>query len=227
MNNMNEFQKIIQISSKIDGWLTEKESHFLFESAQKCKGVIVEIGAWKGRSTVLLGKGSQLGSKCKVYSIDPHTGSIEHKNRIDKVWTYDEFRKNIQNFGLTDIVNDLVMTSEEAEKMLDEKIEFLFIDGAHEYPLVELDYRLWCPKLVEGGIIALHDTMGKPGPKRVANRFIFKSAIFKSSGFIDTITYATKVEKNTIFDRLRNSYIMVRKDISEKIYNFRKRRGAK
>ena len=37
-------------------------------------------------------------------------------------------------------------------------IDFLFIDGDHSYDAVKSDWTIWYPKIVEGGIIALHDS---------------------------------------------------------------------
>ena len=40
------------------GWLNEAEGLLLYRLARNCsgKGVIVEIGSWKGRSTIWLGQ---------------------------------------------------------------------------------------------------------------------------------------------------------------------------
>lgn len=37
----------------VEGWLTEREGRLLFDRASRCtgRGVIVEIGSWKGKST--------------------------------------------------------------------------------------------------------------------------------------------------------------------------------
>jgi hypothetical protein len=55
--------------------------------------VLVEIGSWKGRSTICIAIGSKAGKKNKCYAIDPHTGSSEHKIKGKDIWTFDEFKK--------------------------------------------------------------------------------------------------------------------------------------
>ncbi len=131
------------ISDEENVSVTEREGKFLYTLAKKCKGsgVIVEIGSWKGRSTIYLAKGSKAGNSVRVYAIDPHTGSSEHKEKFGEVWTFDEFVKNIKSAGVDDIVTPIVKTSEEAAKEFDRPVELIFIDGAHEYEFVKKRFR--------------------------------------------------------------------------------------
>jgi len=157
-----EIGHIKEISKNIPGWLSDAQGEFLYNTAKKCigKGVIVEIGSWEGKSTVWLAKGSKAGSNAKIYAVDPHTGSSEHKKRYGVVWTFEEFKKNIKRANVEDIVVPIVKTSEDAARDWDEKpIELLWIDGSHEYEMVKLDFDLWFPYLIEEGIIAVHDTI--------------------------------------------------------------------
>jgi len=181
----------------VEGWLQEKEGEFLYRTAKNVSGehAIVEIGSWKGKSTICLALGSKAGNKAKVYAVDPHTGSTELKEIYGEIWTLEDFKSNIRSAGCKDIVVPIVKTSEEAAEGWNKPIEFLFIDGAHEYELVKLDFELWHPHLIKGGVIAFHDTTGDrlEGPKRVVEEFVFNSRNFRDIGFIDSITFATKV----------------------------------
>jgi len=73
-----------KIADKINGHLSDKEGEFLYSTAKKClgKGAIVEIGCWKGKSTVYLASGSKAGNNIKVYAIDPHQGTKDHQDNI-------------------------------------------------------------------------------------------------------------------------------------------------
>lgn len=186
--------EIQNILDQVDGWLSEAEGKLLYNLAQNClgNGVIVEIGSWKGRSTICLGLGSKNGNSVKVYAIDPHTGNSEHRQRYGHVWTFDEFQSNIAKMEVDNIIVPLVKTSEEAARDFDKPVEFIFIDGAHEYESVKKDFELWYPKLVNGGKIALHDVCYFPGPKAVADEFIYQSNNFNHIGAIDSIVFATK-----------------------------------
>jgi len=185
-------EQIKGIVDKVDGYLKDREGILLYNLAQSCKGrgVIVEIGSWKGKSTIWLGKGSKMGRKVKVYAIDPHSGSSEHRKEYGEVWTFPEFSRNIKKAEIDDIVVPIVKTSAEASGDFAEPVELLFIDGAHEYEFVRLDFELWYPKLIDGGIMAFHDTRGWPGPKRVVNENLSK---FKNRGVVDEITYGQKL----------------------------------
>jgi predicted O-methyltransferase YrrM len=205
-----EIEEIKQCVDKVDGWLTDKEGELLYNFAKRCtgKGVIVEIGSWKGKSTIWLGKGSKKGSQVKIYAVDPHIGSTEHNEEYGKVWTFDEFQKNIKNAKVDDIVIPIVETSKEAAEKIDGPVELVFIDGAHEYSLVELDFRSWFPKMIDGGIMAFHDTEWL-GPKKVLEKYIYKSRNFRNIGRIDSVTFAEKVRKNSIKDWFKNRFLLL------------------
>lgn len=226
-------------TARIEGWLTDGEGRFLYNTAKTVKkggGVIVEIGSWKGKSAVWLGSGSKAGSRAKVYAIDPHkaqfqtrrySGSSEefyadgqHNEKAKRgavSRSLYEFKKNIKTAGVADIVIPIVKTSEEARKNWKKgggKIAFLWIDGAHDYESVEKDFLLWSQRLVDGGTISFHDTMTE-GPRRVVEKYVFNSSQFKNAGFVDSIVFATKVKRNSFSDRLRNNYVLYLKNSYE------------
>lgn len=201
-----DFEDLKNKINKIEGWLSNKEIILLYKLASRCtgKGVIVEIGSWKGKSTTCLGLGSKEGKTIDVYAIDPHTGSLEHKEIYGKVWTFDEFKKNISEAGLDNVVKPLVMTSEEAAKTFDKPVELVFIDGLHDYGSVKNDFELWSPKIVDEGIIAFHDTTTWQGPKRLVDEAIYKSNNFKKVKTVGSITYGIKTKKCTTIDKIKN-----------------------
>lgn len=226
----NHINQTRQITRAVEGWLTEKEGKFLYKMASQCigYGVIVEIGSWKGRSTIWLAQGSKYGNQVKVYAIDPHTGSPEHRSLHKKIWTFDIFKKNLQKAQVTHLVTPLVTTSETAVRHWNLPIEFLFIDGAHEYEFVKKDFLLWFPYIVDNGIIAIHDTtacltgenFGWSGPRQVANIYLFNSPKFCKAGIVDTITYAVKCKSSTRKNRLQVSLVRIFKFIPDLIQIF-------
>jgi len=180
----------------VDGWLITKEGQLLYKLASECsgEGTIVEIGSWKGKSTIWLAHGSKAGKNTTIYAVDPHTGSDQTKEAVGEQNTYPEFRANLRRAGVADIVKPLVMTSEQAAQDFNEPIELIFIDGDHSYDMVRLDFELWFPKLVIDGYIAFHDSVnGWPGPEKVVNEFIRNSAHFTDVEVMGSITYAKKV----------------------------------
>jgi MMP 1-O-methyltransferase len=216
--NNTEMKAVREVTRGINGWLTDAEKEFLYNAAKHCtgKGVIVEIGSWKGKSTICLAKGSKAGNNVKVYAIDPHTGSSRYREKYGDVWSFEEFKENIRRAGVEDIVIPIVKTSENAARDWDGKpVELLWIDGAHEYEMVKLDFDLWSPYLIEGGIIAFHDTIGWPGSKKVVKENIYKSHNFANVGFIGSLTYARKVRANSLAQRLRNHWVLLLAEVCE------------
>jgi len=187
-------------------FLSDKEGNLLYRLAKQCKGkgAIVEIGSWKGMSTIWLAKGSKAGSKTKVFAVDPHTGSPEH----GKVNTFQQFKENIAKAEAADIVKPIVKTSEQAAKSFTQPVEFVFIDGNHDYKFVKQDFELWFPKLLEHGTIAFHDSHLWPGPRRVVREKVFNSKNFRNIGFVESITFAEKVASNSFAERLRNRHVL-------------------
>ena len=212
-----QIEEVRKLADKVEGWLTDKEGELLYNLARNCtgRGVIVEIGSWKGKSTVWLGQGSKGGKQVEIYAVDPHTGASEQRAMYGEVWTFEEFKKNIQNAQVDHLVVPLVKTSEAAAGDFNQPVELIFIDGAHEYEAVRLDFDLWYPKVIEGGIMAFHDTIWNEGPKRVVKELVYKSRNFKEIGLVDYITYAQKVRENSLLDRLRNRYLLLWRNIYE------------
>jgi len=205
-----DFQLSKNAAKDTEGWLTDIEGTLLYTLAKNCKtnGAIVEIGSWKGKSTIFLAKGSKAGQRVRVYAIDPHKGGLSVGP------TFHEFKKNVVNAQVDDIVVPMVKTSEEAAHDFLEPCALIFVDGDHEPDSVKQDFELWYPKLIEGGIIAFHDTIGWVGPRTLVKGSLYKSNNFKNVRFAGSITYGKKVIQNTFADRLKNRYFLLCNDIS-------------
>lgn len=218
-----EINEIKELVKNVEGYFGDIEGAFLYSAAKtiKGRGIILEIGSWKGKSTIWLAKASLSGPKVKVYAVDPHTGSPEHKEQFGTVDTFSDFKQNIERAGVTETVIPIVKTSMQAAQEWDgSPIEFLWIDGAHEYEMVKQDFDLWSPYVVEGGTIAFHDTglrSGTQGPKEFVEQHIFPSRFFKDVRFYETITIATKVSENTVLDRIKNLLMLCLKRVYQQV----------
>ena len=147
---MNDFTVHVKpLIAEVPGWLTDEEGEALYDLARACsgKGVIVEIGSWKGKSTICLGRGSLAGASVPIYAIDPHAD-----------YRFGDFKANVDRAGIMDLVRPVTSLSQHAADEFHEPIELLFVDGSHEYDLVLEDFEKWVPKVVEGGWVAFHDT---------------------------------------------------------------------
>ncbi len=222
-----EITEIENLTKPVEGFLSQNsenlfEGEVLYRLALKSKGKIVEIGSWKGKSTIWLGKGSEAGSKQKIYAIDPHTGSEEHRKDGQPVWTFDAFKENISHADVAQYVVPILKTSVEGIYDVPGRVGLIFIDGAHDFTSVKEDFDAWLPKVEVGGIVAFHDSFGPgwQGVKDLVHNEVFKSPFFKNVHYINSITYATKVDHTTLKERLQNRLHLLVKTIHEASLTF-------
>lgn len=194
----------------VEGWLSDAEVEFLYGAARSCsgKGVIVEIGSWQGKSTVCLAGASEAGSRVQIYAIDPHQDSYVHEDFWGKgISTFGIFKKNIESAGISSLVHPIVSKSEEAVRGWNKPIEFLWIDGDHRYNEVKKDFDLWSPFVVDGGIIAFHDSSYDD-----VQEFVIKEVLlnknFKNAVFTDSITAVSKTSHRGLAGYLRAVYVI-------------------
>jgi predicted O-methyltransferase YrrM len=195
-----------------EGWLTDHEGELLYALAVRSTGAgaIVEIGSWKGKSSIWLGHGSKAGRGGPVFAVDPHIGWPG----LEGYGTYvslDAFRANIHRAGVGDVVVPLVMTSAAAAASFDRPVELVFIDGDHTYEATKSDFELWFPRVVEGGTMAFHDTVGKLGSKRFVEEHVYRSNSFVDVRFTDSITYARKRSRAPRRSRVKNYWMLLLK----------------
>lgn len=198
---MSEFAPAVRpLIADVPGWLTDDEGEALYELARRCEGhgVIVEIGSWKGKSTICLGLGSRAGRAVRIFAVDPHAD-----------YRFGDFKANIERAGIQDLVTPVPSLSQAAAESFDEPIELLFVDGSHEEALVREDFAKWVPKVVEGGWVAFHDTTWTAGPRRVVGSSVYRSHHFADHRFVvGSLTVARKVASNTLADRARARYVL-------------------
>jgi predicted O-methyltransferase YrrM len=174
---MREIEDVGRTVSGVEGWLSNDQGRALHAaaSASTGRGAIVEIGSWKGRSTIWLAAGARQAGQ-RVIAIDPHAGSREDPTAS----TFDAFRTNLERAGLIDQVEVMVMTSADAARAVDGPVELLFVDGDHSPEGARRDADLWLPRVLPGGIVMFHDvaTSGYAGPRRTFQRRICWSPQF-------------------------------------------------
>lgn len=195
---MRTCDEVRPVAGAIEGWLSDAQGCALFRAAAATtgRGLIVEIGSWKGRSTAWLAAGARLAA-ARVYAIDPHVRSREDPGAD----TLAEFRANVARAGIAEVVEPLVMTSAEAARALQGPVELLFIDGDHAYAAVRRDAELWLPRLVDGGVVMFHDvgTAGYGGPRRVFRRSVCWNEGFESIARIGSMAVARRTRRRGVF----------------------------
>lgn len=212
-------QRAQSLAEGIEGWLTAREGAVLHDLASRVDPTtaIVEIGSWKGKSTVWLGAGSLAGSRARVFAVDPHVGSEGAEERLRQqpdgqaIWSLDQFRANIELAGVAEVVQPVVAFSHVAAADFERPVGLLFIDGDHSYEGVRRDLSSWLPRVVNGGTVAFHDTNVAiyPGVKRLVEEAVFRSRDFDQIRCVDSLLVARKVDCNSLLARLRNRCALV------------------
>jgi len=188
----------IAIGQTIEGYLSMNEGILLYIFSKfdnKVKGEIVEIGSFMGRSTYWLALGQKESKKGKVVAIDPHKGDLGeftvNNICVPDGGTFKKFKDNLKKREVLNFVSPMKMTSKTASKKFNKPIRFLFVDGDHKYEAVKMDIDLWSPKVVNGGIIAIHDSVNWDGPKKVVEE-MKASGKYDNFVCVDSMTICRK-----------------------------------
>jgi hypothetical protein len=179
----------------VPGYLAELEFRALGVLAFSAPrgGVIVEIGSFKGKSTVGLATVAKHFGLGPVVSIDPHTSPCETDPDLgDKSTSFDDFMSTLHTAQLTEQVEVHRAFSREVANGWERKIAMLWIDGDHTYAGTKEDFDLFTPFLMDGATIALHDTLNKKfeGPMRVFVEDILRSESFGAAGFSRSVGWS-------------------------------------
>lgn len=177
-----------------DGYMTEKETRFLYRLASEQKeGCIVEIGTFHGRSTIALVLGAQSGMAVPVYAIDPFVtfrGPLGWEfGPADRVGLL----KNLLLAGVGEYPSVVNLTSEQAARGWRMPISLLWIDGDHSYEGVKTDWDSWAPFLVTKGRVAFHDSHDlRMGVARLIGQVLERGGYSKTD-VVDKITVLQKL----------------------------------
>ncbi|HNV11833.1 MAG TPA: class I SAM-dependent methyltransferase [Propionibacteriaceae bacterium] len=153
--------------SDIEGWLTGAQANVLRGIVAELPGapVIVELGSWKGRSTVVLGLAAQARGG-RVYAVDNWQGSVGERHSAHREAqtgaVYDQFLRNINSRGVGDVVTpctgDVVEVAFSfAEIAAGAEVDLLFLDADHGTDATMAAFRAWEPHLKPGGTVVFHD----------------------------------------------------------------------
>jgi hypothetical protein len=153
---------------------------------------IVEIGSFKGRSTVAL---ATLASELPLatappplVSIDPHTSPSPTDPGEA---SYAAFTAALDRFALAGAVEAHQATSAAVAPTWRRPIRLLWIDGDHTLAGARTDVDLYAPFLLPSGILAIHDALHFfEGPIRVFVEQVLASDRFGPAGFYKSIAWA-------------------------------------
>ncbi len=162
----------------VEGWLSKEEAELLFALARGVEtGCIVEVGSYRGRSTVALALGSQRGHGAPVFALDPHepfTGALGGDfGPEDRA----AFYRNMLRSGCYHDVRLINLDSEIVTRGWSKTVSLLWIDGDHSYQGVSRDFNCWRPHLAPDAQVVFDDSLDpRIGPARLIEELLESGA---------------------------------------------------
>ena len=153
-------------------WFTYPRLYRMLVENCRPDGTIVELGAWKGRSSAfLVVEAKNKSPNIKIHIVDTWLGSGEHTAGMTD-GLYEKFISNMS--PLNGHYQAHRMTTDEAAPLFEDgSLDAVFIDADHTYEAARRDIANWMPKVRKGGILAGHDYIHTwPGVIQAVNESI-------------------------------------------------------
>ncbi|HWC39713.1 MAG TPA: class I SAM-dependent methyltransferase [Acidimicrobiales bacterium] len=198
----------VSAASQVEGWLTDEQAHQLWHSAASLEPEqrIVEIGSFRGRSTVALALAAPEG--VEILAIDPHSGvdRAPQETKLDLDAGAEDgqaFARNLRRFGVTDRVSHIQKPSSHALGDVHGGADVLFIDGAHGFRSARQDIVLYGDLVPQGGTMLVHDSFSSVGVTLALISTLFSSGQFRYVGRTGSLAVYQRAELHPA-ERLRN-----------------------
>ncbi len=210
---------LIETTENIEGFLSEKEIKFLalLAACPTAKGEILEIGSFKGKSTVILAKSALLTGKTNVVAVDPLTSpAITDPDLKGEKSCLKDFQTNLRNAGIEKHVEFHRKRSSELAKVWNRDIRLLWIDGDHTYSGTKSDFGMFSPFLSNGAIIAIHDVLHDfGGPIRAFMEDVLLSKHFGPAGMCGSIGWSQYFKDSNIGWKFRHQKFKLHRSLSK------------
>ena len=181
------FEEALLLIDGVEGWLSDGQARMLWDAgrAVRAPGRIVEIGSFRGRSTIVLASAAAPG--VELIAIDPHGGSDRGPQEIEADAQRgnadnETFESNLSRAGVRDRVRHVRMFAREAVDEISGDIDLLYIDGAHRYQPVREDIELWGARVGPGGTMLMHDAFNAIGVTLAQLRLLMLSSTWRYQG---------------------------------------------
>ena len=158
----------MQLVADVDGWMSPGQGATLHDAAARCPGDgrIVEIGSFRGRSTIVLASAAPPG--VEIVAIDPHGGTDRGPQEIEgfedaAADDHEVFNANLRSAGVAGRVRHVREFSDTAHAAVDGEVDVLYVDGAHRYAPARADIASWGGRVSDGGTMLIHDSFSSIG----------------------------------------------------------------
>jgi predicted O-methyltransferase YrrM len=170
-------------------------------------GRIVEIGSFRGRSTIVLRRAA--APDVEVVAIDPHGGGDRGPQQISPDAALGEadheaFHANLRRAGVDDGVRHVRRMSQDALEEVEGELALLYVDGAHRYGPARADMERWGERVAPGGTMLVHDAYNAVGVMLAQLRLLFLSPTWRYVGRSRSLAEYRREELRGA-DRVRNA----------------------
>jgi predicted O-methyltransferase YrrM len=184
---VTSFEQVLDRLCGVEGWLTDDQARSLFECAARVNapGRIVEIGSFRGRSTIVLASAAR--SDVELVAIDPHGGGDRGPQEIGADSERGDednaaFERNLARAQVRERVRHVRTFSQTALDEVDGNVDLLYIDGAHRYRPAREDIELWGARVSPGGTMLMHDAFNAVGVTLAQLRLLLFSSDWRYQG---------------------------------------------
>jgi|tagenome__1003787_1003787.scaffolds.fasta_scaffold20935056_2 hypothetical protein len=191
--NVQSGKSLRRLFKRTQGMTNLKEASLLYELAREARiGCIVEVGSYRGRSTVALGLGSMDGNRLPVFAIEPHEqfrgvlgGQFGAEDR-------GAFFRAMLDSACYQVVRLVNLSSEIVAAQWTKPVGLLWIDGDHSYEGVKRDFSCWSPHLTDNATVAFDDATDPTiGPYKIIAELL-QSGLFQKIETVNKITVLRK-----------------------------------
>jgi predicted O-methyltransferase YrrM len=180
-------EEVLESIAGVEGWLSDDQARRLWRAANlvRAPGRIVEIGSFRGRSTIVLASAARDG--VEVVAVDPHGGG----DRGPQEYTpdpargqedFEAFKSNLVRAGVRPRVRHVRAASQDALGVLSGELDLLYVDGAHRYRPASADISRWGDRVGTGGSMLVHDSYNAIGVMLAQLRLLVPSRSWRYIG---------------------------------------------
>ncbi len=181
------FEEAVAAVDGIAGWMTPGQARQLYDAASAVRsgGRIVEIGSFRGRSTVVIA--SAIAPGVSLFAIDPHAGNDRGPQEIDgyaaaAATDHEVFLANLEHAQVDDLVRHVRAFSDKAHDEVEGTLAMLYVDGAHRYAPARADIRDWGARVDDDGTLLIHDSFSSIGVTLAIARELLLSSRWRYVG---------------------------------------------
>jgi predicted O-methyltransferase YrrM len=184
---LKTYDEVIAAVADVDGWMSSDQARRLYGAAARTTAgeQIVEIGSFRGRSTIVLASATPDG--VAVVAIDPHAGNDRGPQEIEgfadaAADDHEMFNANLAAAGVSERVRHIRAFSDVAHGEVTGDLAVLYVDGAHRYAPALADIRDWGARVKPGGTLLIHDSFSSVGVTLAIGRALVFGSRFRYVG---------------------------------------------